>query len=144
MFGTVLVGTDGSDRAERAVHAAVDVAKGQGARLVIAAAYREGERHRESVTSASAVAVGNLRDAAEQMLMRSARHAEEQGLSGVEWEARAGDPADVIIDIAAERDIDLIVLGNKGMTGARRYLMGSVADKVSHHAPCSVMIVRTA
>ena len=61
----------------------------------------------------------------------------------MDWEARRGHPADVILDIAAERGVDLIVVGNKGMTGARRYLLGGVADKISHHAPCSVMIVRT-
>jgi nucleotide-binding universal stress UspA family protein len=143
MFGTVLVGTDGSDRAERAVHAAIDVAKGQNARLVIVAAFRDEDSHREPITSAASVAKGNLRDAADQLLMRCARHAEEQGMTEVDWEARAGHPADVIIDIASERGIDLIVVGNKGMTGARRYLVGGVADKVSHHAPCSVMIVRT-
>ena len=76
------------------------------------------------------------------MLTRSARHAEEQGVE-VDWEARPGHPADVILDIASERGVDLIVVGNKGMTGARRYLLGGVSDKISHHAPCSVMIVRT-
>ncbi len=38
---------------------------------------------------------------------------------------------------------DLLVVGNKGMTGAKRFLLGSVPNKVSHHAPCSVMIIRT-
>ena len=38
---------------------------------------------------------------------------------------------------------DLIVVGNKGMTGAKRFLLGSVPNKVSHHAPCSVLIIRT-
>jgi nucleotide-binding universal stress UspA family protein len=61
----------------------------------------------------------------------------------VETFAREGDPADAILDVAEERDADLIVVGNKGMTGARRFLLGSVPNKVSHHAPCSVLIVRT-
>jgi nucleotide-binding universal stress UspA family protein len=65
--------------------------------------------------------------------------------AGVEVEvfARQGDPADAILDIAEERGSDLIVLGNKGMTGAKRFLLGSVPNKVSHHAPCSVLIIRT-
>jgi len=66
----------------------------------------------------------------------------EAGLE-VETFAREGDPADAILDVAEERDADLIVVGNKGMTGARRFLLGSVPNKVSHHAPCSVLIVRT-
>ena len=57
--------------------------------------------------------------------------------------AREGDPADAILDVAEERDAGLIVVGNKGMTGAKRFLLGSVPNKVSHHAPCSVMIIRT-
>jgi nucleotide-binding universal stress UspA family protein len=61
----------------------------------------------------------------------------------VETFAREGDPADAILDVAEERDADLIVVGNKGMSGAKRFLLGSVPNKVSHHAPCSVLIVRT-
>jgi nucleotide-binding universal stress UspA family protein len=45
--------------------------------------------------------------------------------------------------VAEERGSDLIVVGNKGMTGAKRFLLGSVPNKVSHHAPCSVLIIRT-
>ena len=56
---------------------------------------------------------------------------------------REGDPADAILDVAEERGADLIVVGNKGMTGAKRFLLGSVPNKVSHHAPCSVLIIRT-
>jgi protein-tyrosine phosphatase len=50
---------------------------------------------------------------------------------------------DAILDVAEEQDADLIVIGNKGMTGAKRFLLGSVPNKVSHHAPCSVLIIRT-
>jgi len=57
--------------------------------------------------------------------------------------AREGDPADAILDVAEEVGADLIVVGNKGMTGARRFLLGSVPNKVSHHASTSVIIVRT-
>jgi nucleotide-binding universal stress UspA family protein len=142
LFGSVLVGTDGSERAERAVHAAVDIAKALDARLVLVAAFRE-SAHTEMISGGGPATKGDMRAVAEQMLLRSSRHADEQGLGDVEWEARRGHPADVILDIAIERKADLIVVGNKGMTGARRYVLGGVADKISHHAPCSVMIVRT-
>jgi nucleotide-binding universal stress UspA family protein len=135
------VGTDGSERAERAVREAVDLAKAQDALLLIVAAFREG-KHLEPVPGSAGVAKGDLRAAAEQILMRAARGAEEQGVK-VEYEAYPGDPADVILDVASARSADLIIVGNKGMTGARRYLLGGVANKVSHHAPCSVLIVRT-
>ena len=57
--------------------------------------------------------------------------------------ARQGDPADAILDVAEETGADLVVIGNKGMTGAKRFLLGSVPNKISHHAPCGVLIIRT-
>ena len=69
---------------------------------------------------------------------------EHQGGGRGRGDVRApGRPADAILDVAEEKDADLIVVGNKGMTGAKRFLLGSVPNKVSHHAPCSVMIIRT-
>ena len=65
------------------------------------------------------------------------------GVSQVETFARQGDAADAILDVAEEQRSDLIVVGNRGMTGAKRFLLGSVPNKVSHHAPCSVLIIRT-
>jgi nucleotide-binding universal stress UspA family protein len=56
--------------------------------------------------------------------------------------ARQGDPAAALLDVAEERRADLIVVGNKGMTGADRFLLGSVPNKVTHHAPCSVLVIR--
>ncbi len=53
-----------------------------------------------------------------------------------------GAPSEAILSVAEETKADLIVVGNKGMTGARRFLLGSVPNNVSHHAPCSVIIVQ--
>ena len=75
-------------------------------------------------------------------LRQAAEGIEEAGVP-VDSEARQGDPADAILDVAEERNAGLIVVGNKGMTGAKRFLLGSVPNKVSHHAPSSVMIIRT-
>ena len=74
--------------------------------------------------------------------MRSARHAEEQGVE-VDYEAAPATRRTCCWTWPPSATIDLIVVGNKGMTGARRYLLGGVPNKISHHAPCSVMIVRT-
>ena len=63
--------------------------------------------------------------------------------SGSARAMRLVDGADAILDIAEEQGCDLIVVGNRGMTGAKRFLLGSVPNKISHHAPCSVLIVRT-
>lgn len=77
------------------------------------------------------------------LLESSRRESEGAGVSSVQTFARVGDAADAILDVAEEQGSDLIVVGNKGMTGATRFLVGSVPNKVSHHAPCSVLIVRT-
>ena len=146
MFGSIVVGTDGSDTAKEAVRQAVELAHRLGARLDIVSAYEP-------------VPAGRLREEAQQVpedmqwmvnpredvdatLEAAAEVAREAGVT-VNVYPRQGDPADAILDVAEERDADLIVVGNKGMTGAKRFLLGSVPNKVSHHAPCSVLIIRT-
>lgn len=145
MFESILVGTDGSDAAGAAVTRAVQLASALGARLQIVSAYEPvPERHLriERVHVPSDVQV-NMREEV-LALLESARHdAQAAGLERVETFARVGDAADAILDVAEEQASDLIVVGNKGMTGATRFLVGSVPNKVSHHAPCSVLIVRT-
>jgi len=84
----------------------------------------------------------NPREDVSETLDEAANSLRESGID-VETHAREGDPADAILDVAEEERADLIVVGNKGMTGAKRFLLGSVPNKVSHHAPCSVMIIRT-
>ena len=58
--------------------------------------------------------------------------------------SRPTDAATALIDIAEEVGADLLVIGNRGMSGARRFILGSVPNKISHHAPCSLLIVDTA
>jgi nucleotide-binding universal stress UspA family protein len=84
----------------------------------------------------------NPREDVAETLEQASTAMREAGVD-VETHAREGDPADAILDVAEEENADLIVVGNKGMTGAKRFLLGSVPNKISHHAPCSVMIIRT-
>jgi nucleotide-binding universal stress UspA family protein len=84
----------------------------------------------------------NAREDVDYTLKEAVADVEDSGVE-VETFSRQGDPADAILDVAEERDADLIIVGNKGMTGAKRFLLGSVPNKVSHHAPCSVLIIRT-
>ncbi len=146
MYASIVVGTDGSDTAREAVRQAAELAARLGATLRIVSAYEP-------------VPAGRLREEAQQIppdlqWMVNPREEVDATLrdavataraSGVEAEtyARQGDPADAILDVAEEQSADLIVVGNKGMTGARRFLLGSVPNRVSHHAPCSVLIIRT-
>jgi nucleotide-binding universal stress UspA family protein len=84
----------------------------------------------------------NPREEVDATLADAAERVAESGVEPRTY-AREGDPADAILDVAEELGSDLIVVGNKGMTGAKRFLLGSVPNKVTHHAPCSVMIIRT-
>jgi nucleotide-binding universal stress UspA family protein len=145
-IASVLVGTDGSDAASVAVARAIELARGLGARLQIVSAYSPvsegGPRVAPARGTVPALWPTNQRDAALGVLTAAEREASVAGVGQVETFARVGDAADAILDVAEEQGCDLIVVGNKGMTGATRFLLGSVPNKVSHHAPCSVMIVR--
>jgi nucleotide-binding universal stress UspA family protein len=146
MFSSIVVGTDGSDTATQAVRQAVDLARSVGAKLELVSAYepvpsqRLREERREAPEDIQWAI--NPREDVDVTLEAAATVARDAGLT-VEVYPRQGDPADAILDVAEERDADLIIVGNKGMTGAKRFLLGSVPNKVSHHAPCSVLIIRT-
>lgn len=147
MFESILVGTDGSDAATVAVAHAVELARAVGARLQIVSAYEPiAERHlRVARLPAPADVQWTVSGRADvlELLESARRDAERAEVVSIETFARVGDAADAILDVAEEQKSDLIVIGNKGMTGATRFLLGSVPNKVSHHAPCSVLIVRT-
>jgi nucleotide-binding universal stress UspA family protein len=142
VFQSIVVGTDGSETAEEAVRQAADLAGCAGARLLLVTAFPDPQLVRERFEGSARTQPVDLRRVAEDLLMRSAARVERQGLE-VYQEAREGDPASVLIDVARERRADLIVVGDRGRTGVMRFLLGSVPNKISHHAPCSVMIVRT-
>ena len=146
MFQSIVVGTDGSQTAGEAVREAIELAKSLGASIELVSAYEpvSHQRLREETRQVPADMqwMVNPREDVEATLREAAEKVEEAGVS-VNTYAREGDPADAILDIAEERGADLIVVGNKGMTGAKRFLLGSVPNKVSHHAPCSVLIIRT-
>jgi nucleotide-binding universal stress UspA family protein len=146
MFGSIVVGTDGSPTAREAVRQAIVLAGRLGSRVEIVSAYEPvpAARLREEAQQVPADLqwMVNPREDVDATLRAAAAEAREAGVE-VETYARQGDPADAILDVAEERGADLVVVGNKGMTGAKRFLLGSVPNKVSHHAPCSVLIIRT-
>jgi nucleotide-binding universal stress UspA family protein len=146
MFSTIVVGTDGSDTATEAVRQAVDLARSLGAALELVSAYEPvpAQTLRDEAREAPADVqwMISAREDVDATLEQAAELARTAGVA-VRTYARQGDPADAIIDVAEERDADLVIVGNKGMTGAKRFLLGSVPNKVSHHAPCSVLIIRT-
>ncbi len=146
MFTRIVVGTDGSETAGEAVRQAVDLAKLAGASLSIVSAYapiperKVKDQQREAPADVQ-YELGPREDV-NLVLDAAAADARKEGIE-VQTHPVEGDPAEAILNVAEETKADLIVVGNKGMTGARRFLLGSVPNNISHHAPCSVMIVRT-
>jgi nucleotide-binding universal stress UspA family protein len=146
LFSSIVVGTDGSETARKAVRQATELARQVGASISLVSAYqpvsnqrlrdekREVPKDMEWMVNPREDVEATLRDAAEAVAGAGVQ---------VETFAREGDAADAILDVAEEQAAELIVVGNKGMTGAKRFLLGSVPNKVSHHAPCSVLIIRT-
>ncbi len=146
MFGSIVVGTDGSETATKAVREAAELAAQLDAGMEIVSAYEPvgTQRLREEARQAPEDMqwMVNPREDVDETLSAAAQGLREAGIEVI-THAREGDPADALLDVAEEEQVDLIVVGNKGMTGAKRFLLGSVPNKVSHHAPCSVMIIRT-
>jgi nucleotide-binding universal stress UspA family protein len=147
MIRTIVVGTDGSETAGKAVREASELAAKLGAGIDIVSAYEpvSNQRLREEARQVPGDMqwMVSAREDVDAKLKEAAALAKDIGVTDVNTFAREGDPADAILDVAEERESDLIVVGNKGMSGAKRFLLGSVPNKVSHHAPCSVMIIRT-
>lgn len=146
MFKRIVVGTDGSETAAEAVRQAIGLAKLTGATLSLVSAYSPVSGRRVQAEQSEAPAdvqyeIGPREDV-NFILDAAAAEAKKEGIE-VQTHPVEGDPADAILNVAEETKADLIVVGNKGMTGARRFVLGSVPNNVSHHAPCSVIIVRT-
>jgi nucleotide-binding universal stress UspA family protein len=146
MFGSIVVGTDGSETASEAVRQATELANAIGAKIHLVSAYEPvgAQRLREERVQAPDDLQWSIneREDVEATLKDASDRIKDAGVD-VDTYARQGDPADAILDVAEEQTADLIIVGNKGMTGAKRFLLGSVPNKISHHAPCSVMIIRT-
>jgi nucleotide-binding universal stress UspA family protein len=135
MFKQIVVGTDGSETAGKAVREAARLASESGAGLQIVSAYGpamredlERLRHREGGVTP--------------VLKEALAQAQEVDVEA-EVHELAGDPADAIVKFATDKGNDLIVVGNKGLGGVKGFLLGSVPSKVLTHAPCSVLVVRT-
>lgn len=134
-FRRLVVGTDGSDSARRAVDHAARLAAGIGAELVVTHALPRRPRpagDRDRLTASYYIGTSILRDAAAWYRDRVA----------VRPLLREGPAANALIAAAREEQADLLVVGNRGL-GTRRLLIGNVPSRVAHHAPCTVLIVHT-
>ena len=148
MYTQIVVGTDGSAGAGIAVDAAIDLARLTGATLHIVHAHKLTSMHHFAASMEVGV-VPNVVESNEAILEESKLICDaavaNAGRLGVhaEGHSEAGDAADALTRVATDTKADLIVVGNRGMSGARRFVLGSVPNKVSHHCPSSLLIVDT-
>ena len=144
-WSTIVVGTDGSDTASRAVDHAARLASATASTLVVVTAYSE--RAAESRDGASAPAdvqwALTASAGAEELARAAADRAAAAGAATVRVRTASGEPAAVLLQVAADTGADLIVVGSKGMASASRFVTGSVPNSLSHHADRDVLIVHT-
>lgn len=142
----IVVGTDGSPTANQAVDKAGELGKALGARVDVVMSFNPMPGS-AWMASAGGVAVDpgaaadGAKEHAEEVVSRAAESLQRLGVD-VAWHVCAGEPAEALMAVATDVGAQMIVVGNRGMTGARRVL-GSVPNRVSHHADCCVLIVHT-
>jgi nucleotide-binding universal stress UspA family protein len=139
-MNAIVVGTDGSAGAEAAVQKVIEIARGSGATAHVVCAY-PGKSTLERIGLTAKQDPVNMRGVAADVVARGARHFTEAGFT-VEKHVREGDPAHTLIEVADEQGADLIAVGARGHGALRRFALGSVSSKLSHHAPTSLLIVR--
>jgi len=143
IFSHILVPTDGSRASINAARLAIRLAAAHGAKLtfvyvVDSAVSEELTRHSKKTAEQTR---RDLEVSGQRYLDYLTRLAKEQGLTAKQV-LRHGNPHNEIISLAHEEGVDLIVMGEVGRRGARRMLMGSVAERVIGYACCPVLVTR--
>jgi nucleotide-binding universal stress UspA family protein len=143
MGDSIVVGTDGSETAKQAVSEAVRLAKALSAPVHVVSAYQPTHARVTGAPEGAAKVWQPLpHDEVERILTEAVAGVRLAGLEATSHAIRK-DPADALLAVADEVGASMIVVGSKGMHGARRLALGNVPNKVSHHARCSVLIVAT-
>lgn len=153
VYKNIIVGTDFSKTAETAVDQATEIAKAFGATVHVVTGFRTAMASNLPASTLEAMAYGaaaellqeaesKIGDEVRTTLDSVARKIEAAGVA-VKTYACGAEPADALLEVAESTNADLIVVGNRGMEGVKRFVLGSVPNKISHHAPCSVLIVHT-
>jgi nucleotide-binding universal stress UspA family protein len=145
-YTTVLVGTDGSESAMKAVARAADVAAARNASLIVVCAFHPmSAREQALITPATGDATARVTGtrAAEAALDLGVEHARQAGAPQVEGRLVEGDAVEALLSVAQERSAGLIVVGNRGVNTLSGRLLGSVPSDVVQRAPCDVLIVHT-
>ena len=135
----ILVAIDGSQNAYKALEYAIRLAVDYGAQLNLLTVVPDFEPKSDEESAYQRMLVVR----AESYLDSAVEEVEETNPDiTVETEIVYGDPAEKIITIADKSGVDMIVLGSRGLSGVQRWVLGSVSDRVSDYAPCTVLIVK--
>lgn len=139
----IVVGTDGSETAKEAVGEAIRLAKAFDAELHLVSAYKPLHgAHVAGAPEGAAKVWQPLPDSKVEAILEEAAAAGRLRGVTVKTHSSQHEPADALLSVASDIGANLIVVGNRGMHGARRVL-GSVPNKVAHNADCNVLIVST-
>jgi nucleotide-binding universal stress UspA family protein len=144
LFSRILVGLDGSDYSLKALEFAIDLAKKYNSQLVLVHVVMRqiyAINPPEAGILAGTAIVRELEAEGKAILAKGEEIVKAQGLP-VEARLRQGVPAEELLRATVDEKADLIVLGSRGLSEVRAFLLGSVSDKVSHHAKCPTLIVR--
>ena len=142
---TIVVGTDGSPSSLNAVAQAAELAAPLGATLHVACVVRLSSELTAGALVPMALPEAHDQesiDAGKGVAERAAEVARKAGAT-VEVHVLHGEASGALIELCDQIKADLLVVGSRGMTGAARFLLGSVPNRCAHHANCSVLIART-
>ena len=142
-FKRIVIATDFAESAERALDYAAELARMQGAELILLHVFAGLPAYPEVASVQLATIFEEQRRWVEDQLQQRAERAQTTGVR-VRPLVRTGSPAAMIAQTAQEEGADLVVVGTHGRSGLDRFLLGSVAERVVRTAPCPVLVVKTA
>jgi nucleotide-binding universal stress UspA family protein len=140
-YRRILVGIDGSENGSRALDRAIELAKSSGSKLT-AAVIVDNMRYSSYPSPGLRRQFDQRAKTSAQKIAASAKErARAAGLEILSMD-KNGHPAEKLLSLASEQRADLIIVGRRGVTGLRRFLMGSVSTAVIDHATCDVLVVK--
>jgi nucleotide-binding universal stress UspA family protein len=141
MFSKILVGVDSSQPAKKALEYASNLVIKNDSKLYIVHVIEEFGGDMQAWEQHDSY-VNELRRLSKDLLKENESRAKELGVAKIHTIKEEGNPAEKILQIANDKEIDTIVVGSRGLSTAKEFLLGSVSHKIIHHAKCPVVIVR--
>ncbi|MFC3041767.1 universal stress protein [Virgibacillus xinjiangensis] len=139
MYKKILLATDGSEHSERAAENAINLAKcNAGSKIDIVYVIDANKAKTDVLNNWNTI---DVNDSRKQQMRKAERMAKESGVSH-EIKILHGEPGPVIVNYANENQMDVVVIGSRGLNGLQEFVLGSVSHKVAKRADCPVLIVK--